>query len=72
MSWKSSQHRGRMVDNQKIDLMQRFLKTTIAIHALQNISKPHLPLLHQSHGMRKANLVGKRVKIGSSHAFGFR
>ena len=58
-----------MVDNQKIDLMQRFLETTIAIRAQRNISKPHLPLLYQSHGMRKANLVG-RVKIGPSHAFG--
>ena len=52
-----------MVDNQKIDLMQRFLETTIAIRAQQNISKPHLPLPHQSLGMRKANLVGKELKM---------
>ena len=35
----------------------------ISIHVQQNISKPHLPLLHQSHGMRKANLVGKKFKM---------
>ena len=51
------------MDNQKIDLMQRFLETTIAIRAQQHISKPHLPLLHQSHGMRKANLIGKELKM---------